>query len=42
MLVGGFYELAFEGRSNVTAPGEVLALADDARTPGTVGVLVER
>ena len=42
MLVGDFYELAFEGRSNVTTPGETLALAEDARTPGTVGVLVER
>ena len=41
MLVGRFYETLFEGKSNVAAPGEVLAIVEDARTPGAASALVE-
>jgi len=41
MLVGDLYETHFEGRSNVAAPGTVLALAEEPTAPGAVGALVE-
>ncbi len=41
MLVGDFYELHFEGTSNVAAPGAVLTRVEDPTTPGSAGFLVE-
>ena len=41
MLVGEFYETRFEGKSNVAAPGEVLATVEDAKAPGAASAPVE-
>lgn len=41
MLVGEFYETRFEGKSNVAAPGEVLAIVEDAKAPGAASAQVE-
>jgi len=41
MLVGKFYETLFEGKSSVAAPGEVIAIVEDAQTPGAAHALVE-
>ena len=41
MLTGELYQLSFEGRSNLAAPGEVLAITPSPRGEGVAAALVE-
>ncbi len=41
MLTGQFFELGFEGRTNLVGPGGLIAAAPDPRGEAVVGATVE-